>query len=140
MTRTRSTGKFLVTAALALALAATAAGKTSSTVIGKGVIIKGSKIAYGSATAKSPTSVSAQIAATPNQNVKVQWSMTCTKGGTSDADAYNSSTTPKSGQSTVMTPATVKLDLPFVHPTSCAITIYGTMLKGGKETMTILQN
>jgi hypothetical protein len=134
------TGKILLTASLALLLAGVATAKTGS-VIGHGVTLKGmgGKIAYASATAKSPHSVTAKISATPRQKVKLQWSMTCTKGGTSDADAYNSSTTPKSGVSTVAAPASVKLALPFVNPNSCAVTVYSTLSRSGKQTLLVLQ-
>jgi hypothetical protein len=133
-------GKILLTASLALLLAGVATAKTGS-VIGHGVTLKGmgGKIAYASATAKAPTTVSAKISATPRQKVKVQWSMTCTKGGTSDADAYNSSTTPKSGVSSIAAPGTLKLALPFTKPTSCAVTVYSTLSKSGKQTLLVLQ-
>ena len=134
------TGKILLTASLALVLAGAATAKTDG-VIGHGVTLKGmgGKIAYASATAKAPKTVSASIKVTPKQKVKVQWSMTCTKGGTADADAYNSSTTPKSGVSTVAAPGTVKLALPFSRPTTCAVTVYSTLSKAGKQTLLVLQ-
>jgi hypothetical protein len=137
---TTMTGKILLTASLALVLAGVATAKTGS-VIGHGVTLKGmgGKIAYASATAKLPKTLSAQVSATPKQKVKVQWSMTCTKGGSSDADAYNSSTTPKSGVSTIAAPATLKLVLPFTKPTTCAVTVYSTLSKAGKQTLLVLQ-
>ena len=128
----------LFTAILALALAGTAAA-ASGKVIGKGTILKGGKIAYASATARSPRSVSARVTATPIQAVKIQWSVICTKGGTTDADAYNSSTTPKTGVSSLKSPATLKLDLPFTHPNSCAVTVYSTLSKSGKQVLEVLQ-
>ena len=113
----------------------------TTAVIGHGVTLKGmgGKIAYASATAKGPKSVTAQVTATPKQKVKIQWSMTCSKGGTSDADGYNSSTTPKSGVSTVAAPATLNLELPFTHPTACAVTVYSTLSHSGKQTLLVLQ-
>jgi hypothetical protein len=134
------TAKILLTASLALLLATAATAKTTA-VIGHGVTLKGmgGKIAYASATAKGPKSVTAQVTATPKQKVKIQWSMTCSKGGTSDADGYNSSTTPKSGVSTVAAPATLNLELPFTHPTACAVTVYSTLSHSGKQTLLVLQ-
>ncbi|MBV8396258.1 MAG: hypothetical protein JO064_08375 [Actinobacteria bacterium] len=126
--------------AAALLLAGSALAKSGG-VIGTGVTLKGAggKIAYASATAKAPNSVSAKITATPSQKVKIQWSMTCTKGGTTDADAYNSSTTPKSGISSISAPGSLKLGLPFAKPSSCAITVYSTLSKSGKQTLTVIQ-
>ena len=89
------TGKVIFTAILAALLAAGTAQAIGSKVIGTGVALKGGKIYYASATARAPHTVSAKVIATPVQQVKIQWSVICTKGGTSDADAYNSSTTPK---------------------------------------------
>jgi hypothetical protein len=133
-------GKILLTASLALLLAGAATAKTGS-VIGHGVTLKGAggKIAYASATAKSPNTVAAKITVSPAQKVKVQWSMTCTKGGTTDADAYNSSTTPKSGVSSIAAPGSLKLALPFTHPNSCAVTVYSTLTKSGKQTLLVVQ-
>ena len=138
---TRPTGKILFTAILAaFLLAGTAEATTTSTVIGHGVILKGGKIAYASGTAKAPLTVSVKVTAAPIQTVKIQWSVICTKGGTSNADAYNSSTTPNSGVGTIATPGSLKLGLPFVHPNSCAVTVYSTLSKKGKQTVLVLQN
>jgi hypothetical protein len=138
---TRPTGKILFTAILAaFLLAGTAEATTSSTVIGHGITLKGGKIAYASATARAPRTVSAKVTATPVQHVKIQWSVICTKGGTTDADAYNSSTTPNTGVSSIGTPGTLKLGLPFKNPNACAITVYSTLSKKGKQTLLVLQN
>ena len=133
------TGKIMFTPILAALLVAGTAQATGSKVIGTGVALKGGKIYYASATARAPHTVSAKVIATPVQQVKIQWSVICTKGGTSDADAYNSSTTPKTGVGSISTPGTLKLALPFVHPNSCAVTIYSTLSKRGKQTLQVLQ-
>jgi hypothetical protein len=135
------TGKILLAATLALALAGTAAAKTTSKVIGHGTALKGGKISYASATAKTPKSVSAKVITTPKQTVKLQWSVICTKaGGTTDADAYNSSTTPSTGVSSLLSGKVVQLKLPFTHPSSCAVTVYSTLAKKGKQTLEVLQD
>jgi hypothetical protein len=136
----RTTGTILLTAALALLLAGVVQARTSSKVIGTGVALKGGKISYAQATAKGPSTVSAKVIAVPAQPVKIQYSLTCTKGGTADADAYNSSTTPSSGQFTTTTSLARKLTLPFAKPTSCSVIVYATISKKGKETLTILQD
>ena len=84
--------------------------------------------------------MSAKVVATPKQTVKLQWSVICTKGGTSDADAYNSSTTPSTGVSALVSGKSVQLKLPFVHPNACAITVYSTLAKKGKQTLEVLQD
>jgi len=134
------TGKILLAATLALALAGTAAAKTTSKVIGHGTTLKGGKISYASATARSPKTVSAKVVATPKQTVKLQWSVICTKGGSTDADAYNSSTTPSTGVSSLVSGKSLQLKLPFVRPNSCAITVYSTLAKKGKQVLEVLQD
>jgi hypothetical protein len=136
----RTTGKILLTATLALFLAGVVQARTSSKVIATGVLLKGGKIAYAQGTAKVPNTVSAKVIAVPAQPVKIQYSLTCTKGGSTDADAYNSSTTPSSGQFTAATPLSRKLTLPFAKPTTCSVTVYATISKKGKETLTVLQD
>jgi hypothetical protein len=136
----RTSGKILLAATLALLLAGVVQARTSSKVIATGVLLKGGKISYAQGTAKGPKTVSAKVIAVPAQPVKIQYSLTCTKGGTADEDAYNSSTTPSSGQFTATTSLARKLTLPFAKPTSCSVIVYATISKKGKETLTVLQD
>jgi hypothetical protein len=129
--------------ALALLLTATATAKTNGKVLAKGALLKDGKTGYAQATAAKPKSLSVMVTTTPKVKVKIQYSVICTKGGTSSAsnDGANSSTTPVSGELEVTTPSTSKLKLPFASPTSCSLTVYTTLpKKGPKETLEILQS
>ena len=126
---------------LALLLTATAMAKTDVKVLAKGALLKDGKTGYAQATAAKPKTLSVMVTTTPAVKVKIQYSVICTKGGTSSAsnDGANSSTTPLSGSLIVTSPATSKLKLPFASPTSCSLTVYTTLpKKGPKETLEIL--
>ncbi len=136
------TGKMLLTIALALLLTATAMATTNGKVLAKGALLKDGKTGYAQATAAKPKTLSVLVSTTPAVKVKIQYSVICTKGGTSSAanDGANSSTTPLSGTLEVTSPATQQLKLPFASPTSCSLTVYTTLpKKGPKETLEILQ-
>ena len=110
-------------------------------VLAKGALLKDGKTGYAQATAARPKVLSVMVQTTPAVKVKIQYSLTCTKGGTANADGANSSTTPSEGTLEVMTPATTKLKLPFASPTSCSMAVYTTLpKKGPKETLEILQS
>jgi hypothetical protein len=130
--------KILFTATLALALAGTAAARPALKVIGHGVALN-TKISYASGTAASPRAISAKIVPVPAQMVKVQWAMSCSKGSQTNAEGYNTSTKSKSGESSVHGPATVKFAMPIARPTTCTVTVYSTLAKKGKQTLSILQ-
>jgi len=127
---------------LALLLTATAMARTDVKVLAKGALLKDGKTGYAQGTATKPKTLSVMVKTTPAVKVKIQYSVICTKGGTSSAsnDGANSSTTPLSGELEVTTPATTKLKLPFTSPTSCSLTVYTTLpRKGPKETLEILE-
>ena len=137
----RSTGKTLLVTAAALVIGVTAEAKTSSKVIAKGGLIKSSLVGYAQANAASPTAISVRVTATPAQKVKMQWSIVCSKGvvPTAENEGYDASTAPKTGQSFLQSPGTLKLPMPLAHPKSCSVTVYGTLSKKGKETLEVIQ-
>jgi hypothetical protein len=124
---------------LALLFAATALARTDVKVLAKGALLKDGKTGYAQATAAKPKSLSVMVQTTPPVKVKIQYSVICTKGGTTNSDGANSSTAPVSGSLVVTSPATTKLKLPFSSPTSCSLTVYTTLpKKGPKETLEIV--
>ncbi|HWB23167.1 MAG TPA: hypothetical protein VG652_09795 [Gaiellaceae bacterium] len=121
-------------------LTATALAKTNAKVLAKGALLKDGKTGYAQGTAAHPKTLSVMVQTTPAVKVKLQYSVICTKGGTTSADGANSSTTPVSGSMSVASPSTTKLKLPFASPTSCSLTVYTTLpKKGPKEILEILQ-
>jgi hypothetical protein len=136
----RLTGKAVLVAALALLVAGMAQAAAKVKVIATGQQLTDGKTSYAAVTAKSPTKLSAKVRVSPAQKVKLSYSVVCSKkGGTTDADGANSSTTPSSATVSVTAPITQALKLPFAHPTSCSVTVYSQLLKKGKATLQILQ-
>jgi hypothetical protein len=136
---TRLTGKAVLVAALALLVAGMAQAAAKVKVIATGQQLTDGKTSYASVTAKKPTKLSAKVTVSPAQKVKLSYSVVCSKGGTTDADGANSSTTPSSATLSLTAPLTQALKLPFAHPTSCSVTVYSQLLKKGKATLQILQ-
>ncbi len=135
----RPTGKVVLVAALVLLTAGIAQATTKAKVIATGQQLTDGKTSYAQATAKSPSKVSAKVTVSPSQKVKLSYQVTCSKGGTTDADGYNASTTPSSGTMSVTAPITQALKLPFAHPKTCTVVVYSTLAKKGKSTLQILQ-
>jgi hypothetical protein len=137
------TGKILIVAALALLLAGAADARTGGKVIGNGTLLTGGMYAYAQANATGPNSLSAKVTTIPAQKVLLQWSISCSNGAATGpaggVGAYNSSTTQKSGQKSVTSPATATLPLPSAKPKSCSISLYAKLAKKAKTTLQILQ-
>src|ERR1700691_2621679 len=76
------TGKILLATVLALVLAATAMAAANIKVLAKGALLKDGKTGYAQATAAKPKALSVMVQTTPAVKVKIQYSLTCTNGGT----------------------------------------------------------
>jgi hypothetical protein len=139
-----SSSKILIVATLALLLAGAASARTSSKVIATGTLLKGGLYAYAQGNAVGPKSLSAKVTTTPSQKVLLQWSVICSNGAASgpagSPEAYDPSTTQKSGQKTVTSPALAVMPLPLTHAKSCAVSLYAKLGKKAKTTLQIVQN
>jgi hypothetical protein len=138
MRRGRSTRLATVLASAALAACAVAA-PTTSKVIGQGVRLKGTNVWYAQGKAVVPKTITASVVSIPAQAVKVQWSVVCQKPNKLDP-AVHLAANGKSGESSVHTPATVKLALPYAKPPTCIATVYATLGKSGKLTLRLKQS
>jgi hypothetical protein len=125
----------VLAAALALAPVATA---LSGKVIGHGNRLKGTKIFLAQGTAIAPRTISASLAPSPSQAVKVQWSLACQKPNKVDP-ALKLSPTGTSGQTTVRGAAIVKLKIPFARPPTCVATVYATLARQGDLVLHLVQ-
>ena len=113
----------LLVTVLALTLGGPSGASTMGKVIGQGKLLKGHLIAVAEATAKAPTTVSLKIIATPAQQVKVDWSLVCSKGtlalpGNTEAPGApavpaGSGPEEKSGELSATTPLSRQLALPL---------------------------
>jgi hypothetical protein len=124
--------------AAALALVPVAAA-LSGKVIGHGSRLKGTKIFLAQGTAIEPRTISATLAPSPTQSVKVQWSVACQKPNKADP-AIKISASGTSGQTTVRGAGTVKLELPFARPPTCVATVYATLATKGGLVLRLLQS
>ena len=140
----------LLATVLAVTLGGASDASITGKVIGQGKLLKGHLIAVAEATAKTPTTVSLKIIATPAQQVKVDWSLVCSKGSLAlpgDTEAPAAPTAPagsgpeeKSGDFSATTPLSRLLGLPVAHPKICIVSVYGTLSKNGTELIQILQS
>jgi hypothetical protein len=129
----------LLTGAVAVAsVTLGAAALATSKVIARGTQLKGSNVWYAQGKASRPRSLSARVAASPSQAVKVQWSVVCQRPNTADP-AYQLATKLRSGETSVRGNAVVKLTLPYATPPSCVATVYATLSKRGKLNLQLLQ-
>ena len=139
----------LSAAVIALSFGASSGASITGKVIAQGKLLKGHLIAVAEATAKTPTTVSLKIIATPAQQVKVDWSLVCSKGTLAlpgDTEAPGATAAPagsgpeeKSGVFSATTPLSRLLALPLAHPKICIVSVYGTLAKKGTEVIQILQ-
>jgi hypothetical protein len=124
------------TAVLAATGAATAGGAVK--VIGHGTQLKGTKIWLAQAKSARPHTLSARVVPQPAQPVKVQWSVVCQKPNSFDP-AIQIAATSKSGEVSLVRPATVKLALPFARSPTCVASVYATLARGGKLVLRVIQ-
>jgi hypothetical protein len=134
----RLTGKIMIVAASALLLAGVAAAKPTAKVIGTGYIYpnSGGKLSFGQGQTVAPiNALSVKLVNKPAQKVRLAWTVTCSKGkGGIGEDVVDPTTTQKSGQKSVTSPATVNLPLPYAHPKTCSVSIYAYLTKQDLKT------
>ena len=128
----------LLVGAVALAPVGSATAAATTKVIGHGVRLKGTNVFYVHGKAVAPRTVSVRVVPIPEQPVKVQWSVVCQKPNSFDP-AVHLATKGKSGQTSVHTPATVKLALPYAKPPACIATVYATLARNGTLVLRLLQ-
>jgi len=140
----RLTGKILIVAASALLLAGAADAKATAKVIGTGYIYpnSGGKLSFGQAVTGPPaapvSTLAVKLVNKPAQKVRLAWTVTCSKGkGGGSEDVVDPTTTQKSGQKSVTSPAMVNLPLPYAHPKTCSVSVYAYLAK--KDVKTLLQ-
>jgi hypothetical protein len=124
--------------ALTLACVGVATAGAASKVIGQAVRLKGTKIFYAKGTAVAPRTISAGVAVTPSQPVKIQWAVVCQKSNRADP-AVHLGTSEKAGQTTVRGSGTVRLELPYAKPPTCVATVYATLSRKGSLVLRVFQ-
>ena len=148
--KSRSEVVILLATVLALTLGGSSGASITEKVIAQGKLLKGHLIAVAEVIAKTPTTLSVKIVATPAQQVKVDWSLVCSKGTLAlpaeteapgvQASPGGSGPEEKSGIFSATTPLSRPLGLPLAHPKVCMVTVYGTLSKDGTELIQILQS
>jgi hypothetical protein len=139
----KTTGKILIVAALALLLAGAAGARVTFKVLGTTTSpLKGGLYYYANGNAMRPKTLSAKVKTVPAQSVLLQWSVSCSKGappGGVGEDAYDPSSSQKSGQKSVRSPATQLMPLPYANPKTCSVSLYAKLTHKAKTTLQILQ-
>ena len=142
MSRGRRRGGRAVAVGIVVGLALFSSGVStaaaSGKVIGTGSRLRTTRIFFAHGTAVSPKDVSATVAPTPAQPVKVQWSLVCQKPNRADP-AIQIAASEKTGTATVHGVGTVQLELPFKKPPTCVATVYATLAKKGSLVLRLVQ-
>jgi hypothetical protein len=81
-------------------------------------------------TATRPKAIYVAVATGPRQAVRVEWTMTCSKGASASG---------KSGHFTTSSSAKHKIPMPFSKPTDCIVAAGGQLPGSGKLTISIYQ-
>jgi hypothetical protein len=135
--KTRSASTVLAMA-LALAFVGLTTAVAAERVIGHGARLKATKIFFAQGKAVAPRTISARLAPTPVQPVKVQWSLVCQKPNKADP-AIQIGASETLGQTTVTGRATVEMKLPFAKPPTCVATVYATLARNGGLVLRLVQ-
>jgi hypothetical protein len=127
-----------IVTALALASSGMTTAGAAEKVIGHGSRLRTTRIFFAHGNALSPRTVSAAVASTPAQPVKVQWSLVCQKPNRADP-AIQIAGNVKTGETTVRGTGKVGLELPFKQPPTCVATVYATLAGKGSLVLRLVQ-